>query len=287
MESLARPLSRSQIDFRTLSLAGTLLCCFLLSSTAEAQWPNLTRAPRKSSATSPNLASPAATLKTFSAAVKAEDWVNEFLCYSHSLRSRFSYLLIRSMDELSGEHDLMEKVQTIIAEHSIPDEAFTNYPSMRSSHAQFTAEQHQAELKRRLEKWREEVYPQIKDWPKLIQQLQPLLLENYNRHSNDVTHPSQSGIVPHLRFHYYAPAFDLLLSKDKAEASIVAIVRDPTWQPMEQAPSDLSNNQNTFSDRLMLKLMKFIEGPNIRRPKEQTFLIREENQWRIDAVPYR
>jgi hypothetical protein len=205
-------------------------------------------------------------------------------CYSHSLRSRFSYFLIRSLDELDNQQDITQ-VHQMIVQHAIPEQIFLDYPTMRSSNATLSAEEFQKELNNRLIKWRTEVYPKVKDWPKLIRQLQPLLRRNFERHADDMTHCSQTGIVRHLDYHYFDRPKQLKVLDGKAEASIVAIVRDPDVFQDESTNDD--KEINTIQEIMQVKLTKFLQGPNLRRPAEKIQLISEEKEWRISAVSYR
>jgi len=270
-----------------LPIPVALILCMLIPASSSAQWSSLLFSKPKPSLAEHNLRTPKTTLEQFCNAVRQQDWEMEYRCSSNSLRSRFTYMLIRSIDELSGEQDLMENATFILTQHAIPDEAFTSYPSLRSTNNQITPEEFQKELQNRLKNWRTEIFPKVKDWPKIIQQIQPLLNENYDRHSHDLTHPSQSGIVRHLRFHYYATPFDLSISQQKAEASIVAIVRDPDWQPLESEPDPAETKTKTFGERFTQKIAKLMEGPNIRRPTAKVQLILEESEWRVEVIPYR
>lgn len=229
--------------------------------------------------------SPAATLNQFCKAVRAMDWESEFLCYTESRRSRFTYFVIRGIDELGGEVDLTEKATALVSEFEIPNEAFTNFPSMRSENASRSTVDFQIELDRRLDEWRSEIYPKVKNWPEFIKRLQPILVENHSRHTNDSTHPSQTGIVSHFNFHYFERAKNLTISEDQAEATTVAIVRDPNWQPMEENKS--SDSTASYGTQIGKTFMQLVKGRNIRRAEEKIRLIFEANEWRVESVPFR
>lgn len=231
--------------------------------------------------------SPQKTLDRFDKAVRAEKWREEYLSYSHSLRSRFTYFLIRAVDELSSENDLMLKASQALQEQGVPDEAFTNYTSLRAVNQSITPEEFQQQLQQRLDRWKNEIYPKVAQWSELIEDLQPLLSENHKRHELDPTHPSQTGIIRHFNFHYYEPATDLTFSQRKAQAKIVAIVRDPNWESVEDPNAKADVKQASFIDRFSAKITRLVSGSNIRRPPENVQLIFEDNEWRIDSIPYR
>lgn len=231
--------------------------------------------------------SPQKTLDTFSEAVRAEKWREEYLSYSHSLRSRFTYFLIRAVDELSSENDLMLKASQKLQEHGVPDEAFTNYTSLRAVNQSITPEEFQQQLQQRLDRWKNEIYPKVAQWPELIEDLQPLLSENNKRHKLDPTHPSQTGIIRHFNFHYYEPATDVTFSQRKAQAKIVAVVRDPDWESVENPHAKAEVEKPSFIDRFSAKISRLVSGSNIRRPPGNVQLIFEDNEWRIDSIPYR
>lgn len=239
---------------------------------------------QRESASTQILDSPSTTLNTFCTAVRKKDWEQEYRCYSDSLRSRFSYFLIRSIDELSDEQDVTQ-VHQLILQHAIPEQAFADYPTMRSSNDTLSEEEFQTELNSRLVKWQTDVYPKVKDWPKLISQLQPLLRKNFERHASDITHRSQTGIVRHFDYHYFDRPKQLTLLDGKAEASVVAIVRDPDVFQDEQIIED--NKIKSAREIMQVKLTQLLQGPNLRRPEQKILLILEEKEWRIDAVPYR
>jgi|LakMenEpi03Aug12_release.lakeMendotaPanAssembly.Ray.scaffolds.fasta_scaffold00821_35 hypothetical protein len=259
------------------------LCQFALAQTFPRE-PTVIQKDKSDSASTQILDSPSTTLDTFCTAVRKKDWEQEYRCYSHSLRSRFSYFLIRSLDELDNQQDITQ-VHQMIVQHAIPEQIFLDYPTMRSSNATLSAEEFQKELNNRLIKWRTEVYPKVKDWPKLIRQLQPLLRRNFERHADDMTHCSQTGIVRHLDYHYFDRPKQLKVLDGKAEASIVAIVRDPDVFQDESTNDD--KEINTIQEIMQVKLTKFLQGPNLRRPAEKIQLISEEKEWRISAVSYR
>lgn len=270
-----------------LPLPVAIIFCLLIPASSSAQWPTFSRSKPKPIPVELKFHTPEATLEQFCKAVCQQDWELEYRCYSNELRSRFTYMLLRSIDELSGEKDLMASASSILKQYEIPDEAFTSYPSLRSTNQRISADEHQRELQNRLSQWSTEIYPKVNDWPKIITHLQPLLTENYNRHSYDTTHPSQSGLVHHLSFHFYALPSDLSTSEQTAEASIVAIVRDPDWQPLEHEPDPTQAQSVSFSEQLKQNFVKLLEGPNIRRPKAKAQLILEESEWRVAVIPYR
>jgi hypothetical protein len=264
-----------------------MIFCFLIPASSSAQWPTFSRSKPKSIAAELKFHTPEATLEQFCHAVRKQDWELEYRCYSNELRSRFTYMLLRSIDELSDEQDLMESALSILKQYEIPYEAFTRYPSLRSTNQRISADEHQRELQNRLSEWSTEIFPKVKDWPKIIRQLQPLLTENYNRHSYDTTHPSQSGLVHHLSFHFYTLPSDVSILEQTAEASIVAIVRDPDWQPLEPEPEPTQVKSISFSERLKQNFVRLLEGSNIRRPQAKAQLILEEAEWRVAVIPYR
>ncbi len=230
---------------------------------------------------------PQKTLDTFCEAVRTENWQAEYLTYSNMLRSRFTYMLIRAVDELCNEADLMEKASQTLELHKVPDEAFTNFPALRSVNQALTPEEFQQELQNRLNHWKKDIFPKVEHWPELISELQPLLIENYQRHETNPTHLSQTGFVQHFRFHYFEAATDLTLSPQKAKANIIAVVRDASWESTEMEGEAESVEQASFVDRLKGKISAAFYGKRIRRPKESVQLILEDSEWRIDSIPYR
>ncbi len=161
---------------------------------------------------------PVATLNQFCKAVRAMDWESEFLCYTESRRSRFTYFVIRGIDELAGEADLTEKSHCTRARVRNPQRGLHQLSIHALRKCVTLLCRFPIELDRRLTEWRDEIYPKVKNWPEFIKRLQPILVENHSRHTNDTTHPSQTGIVSHFNFHYFERAKNLTISNDQAEA---------------------------------------------------------------------
>lgn len=121
----------------------------------------------------------------------------------------------------------------------------------------------------------------------MIAELQPLFMESYQRHLYDM-HPSTYGIARHLEYHFFERASNIKAYGNRAQGTIVAIVRNPDVLSGEGAQLRESSGLETISaflDRIYQKLA--IQERRVKRAPENIFLVREADGWKMDSVPFR
>lgn len=249
--------------------------------------------------------SPKATIRQFRKAVSQRSWRDEYECYSDQLKARFTYHAMICTREMSDSEDLAAKVGRAFQKFHIPDGLLDRFPSLRTedlstrSSAPSERDEQQRdleivaierELQRRIEIWADEVYSLEIDWAGLIEELQPLYLENARRHKDEEAHPSQTGIVWQLDRHTFNRVRDLQTDDGRSEGLIVACVRDPR-SVVEQAVTlgteteKLSWKSRVVSWKEHMSADAWQRG--VMRPAGKISLVRRNGDWKIDQVPYR
>lgn len=235
----------------------------------------------------------------FRKAVKQSRWGEEYNCYTPRLKSRFTYFLCQSTRELDDTPDRREQVQSIFQERRFSSRWLVEFPSLRSetfrSGSEMDAFQeldHDAmrqRLQLALDRWSRDVYPGETDWQGLIEDLQPLFEENFQRHRQE-HHVSQTGIVWHLGMHWYEALRDgEFRDPDHFDGTIVARERAGSLVRASNA------SRPGLAARLRMTsflssdgwLFQFTQMGSAARPAGRIALIRQPEGWKIDEVPYR
>jgi hypothetical protein len=221
-------------------------------------------------------------------AVNKQDWREEYECYAGAQQAAFTYHLMLSTRELGDDPDLAIKLGPILARHRFPHDVLDEFPSHRLDLSALTdpkeieaAIQGQLEKRRtQLLRWEREVQSLNVNWPGLVEDLQPLLTESYRRHQHGV-HPSATGIAHHLGFHQFDPASTIEENGNRADGSVVAIVRDPDWiaEPGVIDPKPW---------RLNVIPRFFGQGKShIKRAPKKIELVKQADGWKLEAAPFR
>jgi len=179
----------------------------------------------------------------------------------------------------------------------IPNGLLDRFPSTATSYTvkrderqiELDQKAYERELQRRLEIWEREVYPLDIDWAGLIDELQPLYFENFERHKNKV-HPSQSGLVCHLSYHTFDRVWDLKTENDRSEGTIVARIRDAAVIVQQEDASEITKTKASWKSYIPeWKDVVSIDAwqGRSRRAPERISLVRLNRSWKIDAVPCR
>ncbi len=248
---------------------------------------------------------PESTIRHFRNAVSERHWRDEYECYSDRLKARFTYHVMICTREISDSEDLAAKVERAFQKFRIPDGLLDRFPSMRttvlttrsSAASEHVERQRDLEMKafereslRRIEIWAAEVYSLDIHWAGLIDELQPLFLENFRRHIGEAIHPSQTGIVWHLDYHTFNRVRDLQTDDVRSEGMIVARVRDPPLVVEQEVTPGTETGKSSWKSNLLgLKELISTDAWQKRgtRPAAKISLVRLTDGWKIDAVPYR
>jgi hypothetical protein len=237
--------------------------------------------------------SPEATLAHFRQAVEQRNWRDEHACYSAQLQARFALHVVLGIHELVDSRDLADAAHAALQKYGLPADLLERFPSLRqsdeddwdSSQSESTLRQRQQDSQRRLERWTAEVYSAHIDWGGLIDDLQPLLMENFLRHEFDEHHASQTGVVFHLDFWVFDPVQALTTGTDRSEGKIIA--RERARHRSMSSESGIEWEWSPW-DNAWQKLLAVLgwEQP-YERPANVISLARVAEGWKIDAVPYR
>jgi len=240
---------------------------------------------------------PQATASRLIQAVNKQRWGDEYECYTGGQQARFTYRILVSTRELNDTPDLFAKKEGVLQRFQIPNSILERFPSLRSDlsnvsdpqQIQSALQDHQRQLQSRLELWQREVQPLNIEWAKLVEELQPIFVENFRLHEHEILHPSQNGVVSHLGFHQFGRITKVQIDGDHAEGSLFAIVRDPEFTIEENTdegePFQKKNGQlNAFFESLR-KLAS--RETHIRRPPMRISFVRETAGWKIDLIPFR
>lgn len=243
---------------------------------------------------------PKATLRHFRNAVSERNWRDEYNCYSDKLKARFTYLVVICAREMSDSKDLAAKLGIALQKFRLPADVLDQYPSLRSDvivDSGFDEQQREREVKEldrkrelQLESWSKQVYSRDIDWGGLIAELQPLYFENFQRHVGDFQHPSQYGIVWHFNCHTFDPLSLPKIHADRSAGIIIACRRD---DPHAIADEKVAADDEHDSPLLQLigfawgKLWSFEAWDQGEKHLETISLVRLNDGWKIDAVPYR
>lgn len=245
--------------------------------------------------TAKRFASPQATAGRFVTAVNNQNWRDEYECYSAAQQSRFTYFVLLSTRELNESQDLLPELQSILQGHSFPLELLDRFPSQRldlsnivdQDEIQLAIQDQQEKTRKQQELWAREVQPMNINWAKLIEQLQPLLVENYRRHSKDSL-VVQTGIAHHLGFHRFDRVSKIVLSGNRAEGSVVAIISDPKIEMEESVRGSANQGTARFATLVDRGLKNVgIRDKRVKRKPEKIAFVLEADDWKIDSVPFR
>jgi hypothetical protein len=250
------------------------------------------QSPQRTSNSAGIHSTPQDTLRIFRRAVRESNWRQEFECYAETLQVRFSYMIVQATRELIDEPQLAKQANEALEKHDIPLKTLDSFPSLRQSGRETDATEFQLILNRRLAQWRRDVFPNGSNWPELIEELQPLLLENYRRHQNEALHPCQNGIVMQLGYHLYLAESEMQVQGDSVRGFIVAEVRDTTGMEIsEQDSSGVRAGDDLELDsgrsRWLTRLVSYFEPIRVMRPKAPVALVRIKSEWKIETIPYR
>jgi len=198
-----------------------------------------------------------------------------------------------STHELSDSPDLCCNQAKILKKYQFPLDLLDQFSSKRLDLSDINdpeeierkTQDQQQRYRSKLQRWAREVQTLNIDWPRLIDELQPLLVENYRRHLRQ-DHPSQFGVVWHLDYHYFKRVRNIEVSGNHAEGSIVAIVRDPdavTQNDLIGQPSAMN-----FSDSLEAIFRSItLTSREVKRDPDRIEFVREGENWKITLVPFR
>jgi len=290
--------SRKRLTAGWIVWAGASLLCY-------AEEPTTPPPPVAAVARDKRFDTPESTIRDFRNAVSQRRWRDEYECYSDKLKARFTYHAMICTREMSDSEDLAAQVERAFQKFRIPDGLLDRFPSMRSTvltmRSSVSSEDDEQprnlemvaferESLRRIEIWAAEVYSLDIHWAGLIDELQPLFLENFRRHKAEAVHPSQTGIVWHLDSHTFNRVRDLQTDDSRSEGLIVACVRDPHLAVEQEVTPGTENGKSSWKSRILgLRELISTDAWQKRglRPAGKISLVRLNDDWKIDAVPYR
>lgn len=270
-----------------LLLGGSHFCCAQGSRNSKQHETNISEK---------GFESPQVTANRLIQAVNNQRWRDEYECYTGRQQARFTYHIMVSTRELSDSPNLFAKKEGVLQRFQFPKAILDRFPSLRSDLSnlsnpqliQLAFQDHQRQLHSQQELWQREVQPLNIDWAKLIEELQPIFVENFRLHEHE-RHPSQNGVVSHLGFHQFGRVSHVQIDEDHAEGLLFAIVRDPDFtnegNADEGAPFQKKKGKlNAFFE----SIRKLASGENhIRRPPERISFMRESADWKIESIPFR
>jgi len=226
-------------------------------------------------------------------AVNARRWRDEYECYTGAQQARFTYHVMVSIHELSDSQDLSVKLAHILQKFQFPLDLLDRFPSQRSEYIYTgdpmeippSIQEHHNHVDLQLERWQHEVQPLSIDWARLIEELQPLFIENYRRHMHH-SHPSDTGIVWYLDYHLFKRVPDIKVNGSHAEGSIVAIIRDP--EVFELSEVQEAWHGITLSDMLyhVFGIITF-KDRRAKYPPERIEFVKVGDLWKVASVPFR
>lgn len=238
-------------------------------------------------------ATPQDTADRLVEAVNEGNWRDEYECYTGAQQARFTYFVMVGTREVSDSPDLSAKVESVLKKFQVPSNLLERFPSgsldlssiSDPQEAQLRLQEQQERREARLELWEREVQPLSIDWAGLIEELQPLLIENYQRHLNS-GHQSQTGMVHYFDYHLFEKVSDLKVNGTRAEGAIVAIVRDPEVSQWDDFPND--PKEMTISERLQdIYQTVTLADRRMRRSPDRIEFVKEGDAWKVTSVPSR
>jgi hypothetical protein len=290
-----------------------LLSCFELSrSSRELLYPALilvilsnlnapnyclTQEPQKLQATATTIQfeSPQELAKYWMKAVNRQNWRDEYRCYSGTQQAQFTYNIFRSINEFSDTKDMSDQCDLILRQFNFPSQILGRFASLRTDLSGITNPQEMNAIlerlrlsrKEQLQRWEREVQPLNLDWDGMIEQLQPLFIANYSRHSQDL-HPSSTGIVHHLGYHRFElPSINRITEAD-AEGTVVAIIRDPNIETELDTNAQTSNQSISLTNRIQSFVQDAgFRGRQVKRKPAKLLFTKIDGAWRISTAPYR
>jgi hypothetical protein len=238
-------------------------------------------------------ATPQDTADRLVSAVNEGRWRDEYECYAGSQQARFTYFVMVCTREVSDSPDLSAKVENVLQKFHFPSNLLERFPStslnlsaiIDPQEAQLRLQEQQEMREARLELWECDVQPLSIDWAGLIEELQPLLIENYQRHLNS-GHPSQSGVVHYLDYHLFETVSDIKVDGIRAAGSLIAIVRDPTAYHVDDFPGTPRGTIVSETLRDIYQTVTLADR-RIRRDPERIEFLKEGDQWKVVSVPFR
>lgn len=238
-------------------------------------------------------ATPQDTADRLVSAVNEGRWRDEYECYAGSQQARFTYLVLACTRDVSDSPDLTAQVASVLQKFHFPANLLEHFASesldlsaISDPHEiQLKIEEQQEKREARLELWECDVQPLSIDWAGLIEELQPLLIENYQRHLNS-GHPSQTGVVHHLDYHLFETVSDIKVDGTRAEGALIALVRDPTAYQDDDFPGMPRKMMVSETLRDIYKTVTLAER-RIRRDPERIEFVKEGDQWKVISVPFR
>jgi len=256
--------------------------------------------PISGSAASPSMvlnsrrfATPQDTADRLVEAVNEGNWRDEYECYTGSQQARFTYFTMVSTREVSDSPDLSAKVANVLQKFQFPSDLLERFDGQSLDLSgisdpqvvQLRMQEQQERREARLELWECDVQPLSIDWAGLIGELQPLLIENYQRHLNS-GHKSQTGMVHHFDYHLFERASDIKVNGTRADGTIVAIVRDPAIYQQDNfpGPPKKSTLYETMQD---IYLTVTLADRRLRRSPDRIEFVKEGDAWKVTSVPFR
>lgn len=238
-------------------------------------------------------ATPQDTADRLVEAVNEGNWRDEYECYTGSQQARFSYFAMVCTRDVSDSPDLSAKVAKVLQKFQFPSELLERFAGQSLDLSgisdpqvvQLRMQEQQKRREARLELWECDVQPLSIDWAGLIGELQPLLIENYQRHLNS-GHQSQTGMVHHFNYHLFERVSDIKVNGTRAEGTIVAIVRNPEisqWDNFPDPPKEM-----TIPERLKdIYLTVTLADRRLRRSPDRIEFVKEGDAWKVTSVPVR
>jgi hypothetical protein len=238
-------------------------------------------------------------------AINGRRWRDEYECYTGVQQARFTYLVIVHARELRDSQDLFLKFEQVLQNFQLPLDLLDRFPDQRLepseildlndisdlSHISDPAVieiiiQGQDDSQTKLERWQQEVQPLSIDWAQLIDELQPLFIENYRRHSRH-SYLTEHGIVHYLDYHLFERASNIEVNGTRAEGSIVAIVRDPDVVQFGDDRQWEGSGATTWDSLCYMLEGVACKDRRLRRAPERMEFIKEGDTWKVASVPFR
>ena len=284
------------MSLKLIHIAVSLAFMLPLSSTTPCRSQESDTASSRSSTNADiRFYTPQATVTHWVQSVNKRNWREEYNCYTGTQQANFTYKVMVSTRELSDSQDLTIELSRTLQSYSFASKLLDEFPSTRMDLSnlhdpkskQSAIEEQNEKRQEQLIRWEREIQPLDIDWAGMIEDLQPLMIQNYQRHELDI-HPSQTGIAHHLHYHRFDPPSSIKVVGNRAEGTIIAVVCDPDIMVDKDADEREPKGLKAISSWLDRGIQKLpFRERRVKRSPEKLSLVREVEGWKIDSVPYR
>lgn len=247
---------------------------------------------RRSVSADPRFRTPRETAVRWVDAVNGRHWGAEYECYAKDQQARFTLQVLMSTDEIRDSETLSKELQAVFDHHRFPKRLLDEYPSLRrdlslirgDAEIRRLIEQQFEERELQVERWKRHIHPMPIDWARLLDDLRPILVKNYENHLHGF-HPSCTGVVHHLDYHRFVNVSIDEIDGASAYGTVVPILRD-SKSMIDDDPFRGKFDGLTFllDHQRWLSLLRKRRG---ERLPETIRLVRVDEGWKLDSVPFR